>query len=80
MKKFLIAWARGVHISVVYFCLSLVVAAFGFIMELLPPIISVPVCLVFGPVIIYWASRWIDPDMFPAGRPWWRRIFYRDNK
>ena len=80
MKQFMIAWARGVSIFAFYFCLSLVMAVLGFVAEVLPLAVSIPLCLVFGPAIIYWASRWIAPDLFPAERPWWRRSFYRGGK
>ncbi len=80
MKQFLIAWARGVSIFAFYFCLSLVMAALGFIGEMLPLAIAIPLCLVFGPAIIYWASRWIAPDLFPAERFWRRRNLNRSDK
>ena len=49
MKPFLKAWARGVSIFAFFFCLSIVVAVLGFVAEVLPPVVSVPVCIVFGP-------------------------------
>ena len=77
MKQFLKAWARGVSISAFFFCLSIVVAALGGIAEFLPPEVSLPVCIVFGPPAIYWVSSWLAPDLFPADRPWWRGRFNR---
>ena len=80
MKQFITAWARGVSIFAFYFCLSLVMAVLGFIAEILPLPVSIPLCLVFGPAIIYWASRWIAPYLFSAAPPWWRRSFDRGGK
>lgn len=73
MKPFLTAWARGVSVFAFYICLSVVVAVLAFIGEVLPPVISVPLLVVFGPVVIYWASRWLAPDLFGESRRWWRR-------
>ena len=73
MKPFLTAWARGVSIFAFYFCLSLVLAVLALIGEVLPPVVSIPLLIVFGPVVIYWASRWLAPDLFGGARAWWRR-------
>jgi hypothetical protein len=78
MKQFLKAWARGVSICAFLFCLSIVVAVLGVIAEVLPPVVSLPVCIAFGPPVIYWVSRWLAPDLFPAERPWWRRRVSRN--
>ena len=80
MKTFLIAWARGFSIFTFYFCLSIVAGALGFIGEVLPPPISIPILIVLGPPIIYWASRWIAPDLFAKDRPWWHRRFNRNDR
>lgn len=56
-----------------YFCLSIVVVPFAFISEVLPSVVSIPVLVVLGPAVIYWASRWLAPDLFGEARPWWRR-------
>jgi len=73
MKPFLTAWARGVSIFAFYFCLSLVVAVIAFVGEVLPLALSIPLLIVFGPVVIFWASRWLAPDLFGEPRTWWRR-------
>ena len=73
LKPFLTAWARGVSIFAFYFCLSLVVAVLGFIGNILPPLVAIPLLLIFGPVVIYRSSRWISPDLFRERRAWWRR-------
>lgn len=75
MKPFLKAWARGISISAFLFCISIVVGVLAGIAEVLPPVISLPVCIAFGPPVIYWVSRWLAPDLFPEDRPWWRRRF-----
>jgi len=73
MKPFLKVWARGVSIFAFYFCLSIVIGALGFIGEVLPAIASIPLLIVFGPAVIYWASQWLAPDLFGEARAWWRR-------
>lgn len=79
MRQFFKAWARGVSISAFFVCLSVVVAALGGIAEVLPPVVSFAVVIVFGPPVIYWVSRWLAPDLFPAESPWWRRRFNRND-
>jgi hypothetical protein len=78
MKKFITAWVRGVSIFAFYFCLSLALAALAVIAGVLPPFVSIPACIMFGPPVIYWVSRWLAPDLFPAERPWWRRFNRND--
>jgi hypothetical protein len=73
MKPFLIAWARGFSIFAFYFCLSLVMAVLAAIAEALPALLGIPLLIVFGPAVIYWASRWLAPDLFGEARAWWRR-------
>jgi hypothetical protein len=73
MKPFLRAWACGVSIFAFYFCHSLVVALLAVIGETLPPVVSIPLLIVFGPAAIYWASGWLAPDWFREPRAWWRR-------
>jgi hypothetical protein len=77
MKQYLKAWARGVSILAYLFCLSIALGALGVIAEALPPAVSLPVCIVAGPPVIYWVSRWLAPDLFPADRPWWRGSLHR---
>ena len=45
----------------------------GFLADLLPPIVSIPLWIVFGPPVIYWVSRWLAPDLFGEPGDWWRR-------
>jgi hypothetical protein len=72
MKTFLTSWARGVSIFAFYFCLSIVIAILAFVGEILPPIVSVPLLIIFGPAAIYWTSRWLAPDLFGNFRGGWR--------
>jgi hypothetical protein len=73
MKSFLTVWARGFNIFAFYFCLSLVAAVLAFIAEILPLVVSIPLLILFGPPVIYWASRWIAPDLFGGTHAWWQR-------
>lgn len=73
MKPFFTAWARGVSVFAFYICLSVVMAVLAFVGEVLPPVISIPLLVVIGPAVIYWASRWLAPDLVGESRPWWRR-------
>jgi xanthine/uracil permease len=73
MKPFLIAWTRGISIGAFCFCLSLVIGLLGIMGAMLPPVVAVPILVVIGPPIIYWASRWLAPDLFGEARAWWTR-------
>ena len=63
MRPYVVAWVRGVSILALYFCLSLVVGALGFIAQLLPLTISVPLLILVGPVLVFYTSRWLAPDL-----------------
>jgi hypothetical protein len=73
MKRFLKAWARGVSIFAFFICLSIVLGVLAAIGEVLPPFVSVPVIIAFGPPVIYWVSSWLAPDLFPPENAWWKR-------
>jgi hypothetical protein len=74
MKQFLKAWSKGVGILAFYFCLSLALGVLGFVASILPTFISFPLCVLLGPPLVFWVSKWIAPDLFPADRPWWRGL------
>ena len=81
MKTFLRAWARGVGIFALYFCLSIVIAVLAFVGEILPPIISIPFLIIIGPAVICWAAQWLAPELFGKfHRSWWSKASRKETK
>ena len=64
MKAFWTAWWRGLGILAFYFCLSLALGGLGLAFGVLPVDCRLPVCIVIGPPVAFWISRWLAPDLF----------------
>lgn len=59
MKSFLIAWGRGFGVLAFFIWLSLVIGVIGLIGDILPPPLAFLLFFLFGPPVLYWASKWL---------------------
>ena len=63
MKLYLRAWLRGIGVVGLYVCLSIIVVAAGFLADVLPMVIGLPLFLIIVPPLLYWTFRWVYPDV-----------------